>query len=104
VLIGGNKITQERMDRAMKKQLAATAQAQGRQLDFPDHHFYTESTEANGFSLSVGAGIERKLNGALALRIAGFDYSRSWMRPLEGMDRSANLRLTTGLVLRMGTW
>ena len=96
VLIGGNKLTLERMFPEKKKLLDRAA--------LPAREIYTEQTAANGFAVSTGGGVQYKLNRALALRLAELSYRRSWIGPVWGRDYSTGLKLTSGLVLRMGTW
>jgi hypothetical protein len=67
----------------------------------PDYLVYKE---ASGFSLAAGGGIDYRLNRAIQLRLARFDYRRSWAPPINGRDYSQGLQFTTGLVVRMGTW
>jgi hypothetical protein len=60
--------------------------------------------ESTGFSISTGAGLDVKLNNALAIRVANVDYMYSWLHPVAGTDYNQGVRFTTGLVLRIGTW
>jgi hypothetical protein len=60
--------------------------------------------ESTGFSISTGAGLDVKLNSALAIRVANLDYMYSWLHPVAGTDYNQGVRFTTGLVLRIGTW
>ena len=101
-LVGGNKITEEEMFPAQKAALEAKARLLGQ--DPPDHNSYTRQYETNGFSIAAGTGVDVKLNAALALRVARLEYTRSWVRDLNGFAAPNGLQMSTGLVLRMGTW
>ncbi|MEO8657169.1 MAG: hypothetical protein ABI693_01795 [Bryobacteraceae bacterium] len=104
ILAGGMKATTEEFFPARKAALEAEAKQQGKTLTFADHHSYTNQDNTAGFAVSVGAGIERKLNSALALRVASLDYTHAWTSRLDGVNVGSNLQFTTGLILRLGTW
>ncbi len=101
-LIGGNKMTEERMYPDRKKLLDQLAARQSAAP--PMHDQYTEQVEANGLAVSTSGGVDYKLTRALAIRMAELSYRHSWAGPLWGSTYSDSLRLVTGLVLRMGTW
>jgi hypothetical protein len=48
--------------------------------------------------------VDYKINNALAFRVASLEYSHSWTQDLNGVNYQNGLQVTTGLVLRMGTW
>jgi hypothetical protein len=102
VLAGGNKITNEEMFPLKKAALDSAAKQKG--LDPPAHEQYTRQDESNGFAIAAGGGLDLKLTSALAFQVAKVEYTRSWVRPVNGIDYSNGLRLTMGIVLRMGTW
>ena len=101
-LIGGNKLTQERMYPERKELLAQLA-VRNHALP-PTHDQYTDHMETNGVALATAGGVDYKLTRALAVRVAELSYRRSWAGPLGGKTYSDTLRLVTGLVLRIGTW
>jgi len=103
VLVGGNKLTEERMYPETKALLEAAA-SRDPQLRQPSHADYTDETAANGFAVSGSGGVSCKLNNALAVRIAELGYQHSWAAPLWGRRYSDALSVSAGLVLRMGTW
>jgi hypothetical protein len=101
-LVGGNKLTEERMYPERKKLLEQLAVRNG--APPPMHEQYTQQMETNGFALATGGGVDYKLTRALAIRVAELSYRHSWVGPLGGRNYSESLKLVTGLVLRMGTW
>jgi len=101
MLVGGNKLTQERMFQEKKKLLEAAAKTPE---DMPTHSDYTESADANGFAVSMGGGVDYRFNRALGLRVADISYRQSWAGPVFGREYSSGLKVTCGLVLHMGTW
>jgi len=64
----------------------------------------TKHWETTGLSMALGSGLDMTLNRALALRVANLDYTHSWLWDLNGRNFDQGLRLSTGLVLRIGTW
>lgn len=104
VLFGGVKATTEETFPGEKKALAEELARVGQRLGIADHPKYTAQADTAGFAISVGAGIEKKLNRALALRVASVDYTHAFLSPLEGTGARSSLQLGAGLVLRMGMW
>jgi len=102
VLVGGNKLTEERMYPQRKKVLEAIATRDNKEP--PAHSDYTDQTESNGFAVSSGGGVEYAFNRAITIRVADFSYRHSWAAPLWGRDYSSSVKVTSGLVLHMGTW
>jgi len=103
LLVGGNKLTEERMYPQRKKLLEAAA-ARNPQAQPPSHSEYTDEIAANGIALSSGGGVSYRLNAALTLQVAELSYRHSWTSPLWGRSFSDTVKLSSGLVLRMGTW
>jgi opacity protein-like surface antigen len=68
------------------------------------HDQYTSSEDSNGFTFSAGTGIDYKLSNAIAVRVAGLEYSRSTVANVGGMNYSHGFQISTGMVLRLGTW
>ena len=103
VLIGGNKLTEERLYPSTKLLLEAAAARSPRGQPV-SHSQYTDETAANGLALNGGCGVNYKLNRALTLRVAELNYQHSWTAHLWGRSFNDAIRLSSGLVLRMGTW
>jgi hypothetical protein len=101
-LVGGTKLTWERTQpdvKAADEKLATkTKAATPRRPDYLIHE------ESSGLALSAGGGLDVRLNRALALRVASIEYRRAFLTAPDGRDYSGGLRVTTGIVLRMGTW
>jgi hypothetical protein len=102
VLVGGNKISQERMYPEQKKLLEAIALRDRKQA--PSHDDYTEQTESHAFTVATGGGVNYRLNRAISIRVADISYRHNWTAPLWGRDFGNSLKVTSGLVLRMGEW
>jgi hypothetical protein len=101
-LVGGTKLTQERLFPEEKETVIAAAPPADQ--GYPLHHLYTKDWDTNGFAIAAGTGVDYKINNALAFRVASLEYSHSWTQDLNGMNYQNGLQVTTGLVLRMGTW
>ena len=101
-LVGGTKLTQERM--YPDKKFALFGNTVPNEDLYVTHQQYTKDWETNGFAIAAGAGVDYKINNALAFRVASLEYSHSWTQDLNGVNYQNGLQVTTGLVLRMGTW
>jgi hypothetical protein len=101
-LVGGNKLTQELINPELKQQLDLITEQSSRPL-LP-HPAYTQHWETNGLALQAGSGVDVKLNSALSFRAVSLAYAHSWTNNLNGINYQNNVQVSTGLVLRMGTW
>ena len=99
--IGGQKVTERWVDPILPEVLSQLPAGTKTQKYYD---LYTRHWETTGFTLSVGGGLDVGLNRALALRVAGLDYTRSWLGDLNGRNFDHGLRISTGIVLRLGTW
>jgi hypothetical protein len=104
LLVGGMKITHEQFYPDKKQEVLAENKNLPRKLGYTLHDLYTSHDEGNGVAFQIGTGLDYKLNDALAVRVASIDYLRSTVGTLSGMSYSNGLQITTGLVLRLGTW
>ena len=102
LLFGGTRVTEERMYPTLKSVLIESAKRQGKEP--PVHDDYTTKYQADGFSVSAGAGLDVRVNPALAIRLASLEYRRSWLPAMIGRDFENGLAFRTSVVLRMGTW
>jgi len=102
VLIGGQKITQEWLDREAKRKLAKPSDTV--ELRNEKHLLYTNSYETNGLAMVMGGGVHLGFHRAVAFRIAGLDYVQAWNNTLNRIDYGRGLRFSTGITLRVGTW
>lgn len=106
LLLGGLKVTHEQFypDKKVAVELAHPNPGNDPNLAHRLHDLYTSSEERTGLVASAGTGVDYKLNDALAIRIAGIEYSRSTVNTLAGLGYSNGFRVSSGLVLRLGTW
>jgi hypothetical protein len=100
-LVGGAKIATEVVSPEAQKAVEAAAERSGLK---PSREEYITRETAHGFAVAAGTGVDLKLGRAAAVKLASLEYTRSWIRPLEGIDSNAGLQLKLGVTLRMGTW
>jgi hypothetical protein len=103
LLVGGLKVMHEKVDPVLRAELTRTAR-QERRNAYEDHARYAQRWIANGFSMAAGTGMDVRLNPVVALRVANFEYRRSWLPPMNGRNYNQGVSLTTAVVLRTGTW
>jgi hypothetical protein len=106
ILVGGNKLTRYEIDPAREALLKAEAKRQ--KLDPPAPELYTQSDIRYGMALQAGTGLDIRLSQALAFRLASIEYARTWSPAasgtLDGQKLNQGLQLSSGVILRMGTW
>jgi hypothetical protein len=102
MMSGVQKVTLE--ENFPAKRIALERIAQQKHLPAPSRADYTREAATSGLSLAAGAGVDLKLNAAIALRLASLDYTHSHVSALGGNHYRSELRFTSGLVLRFGTW
>jgi hypothetical protein len=104
VLVGGMKVTQEELFPQRKAEVEAANANIDPSLAYTLHDQYTSHAESTGLAVTAGAGLDYKLNDALAIRVANFEYLYSTMHPVNGASYANGFQFTTGMVLRLGTW
>jgi hypothetical protein len=101
-LVGGTKLTQELVNPEMKQEFHLIVERTGGPP--PPHSAYSQHWETNGFAIQAGSGLDVKLNNALSIRAVSLAYAHSWTNSLNGINYQNGVQVSTGLVLRMGTW
>ena len=103
VLVGGNKLTNYQVDRLREAVLKAEAKRKG--IEVPRPEMYTKQEITHGLALTAGTGVDLRVNRAVALRLGSIEYARSWAPvPAGAQSMQQGLQLSSGLILRMGTW
>ncbi len=106
VLVGGNKLTRYEVDPVRERLLKSEARRKG--IEAPAPEAYSQSKIRHGVALSAGTGLDIRLNPAFAFRLASVEYARSWAgnpkNSIDGRTYNQGLQLSTGVILRMGTW
>jgi hypothetical protein len=108
VLVGGMKISEERLYPDLKAAVFEQAKQDGWKIDPRvdpvEHAKYTTEYAWNRFSMSAGGGIDLRLSPAIAWRLAALEYKHTWSPPMNGNSFNNALVFSTGAVLRFGTW
>jgi hypothetical protein len=104
ILVGGIKLTREQTFPDQKLAVEEANAGLDPSLTYTLHDLYTRREEVSGLAVSAGTGLDYKLNAALALRVASIEYLRSNAGPLGGLSSSNGFQVSTGMILRIGTW
>ena len=99
-LVGGLKATQETFDPEEKQRVLQAHPGLDPSLLYTLHGLYTSDEESNALALTAGMGLDYRLNSALAIRVASLEYLRGSARSRPG----SGFQMSTGIVLRWGTW
>jgi hypothetical protein len=100
--VGGHKVTEQQSDAAPGDGTASSVQRDTGSNSLPWQA--DVKYETTGFSMSIGGGMDIRLNRALNLQLANMEYVHSWLGNLHGINLDNGFRVSTGLVLRIGTW
>lgn len=105
VMFGGRKVTHETDDIPLRKELLAEwNDGAGTLPHYPKRSDWSVEVVRNGPSVSVGGGFDVVLNRAFAWRLVDVEYSHAWMGNVDMIQPQNALRISTGAVLRIGTW
>ncbi len=102
LMIGGHKIYEERLDPDLK----TTLLAQGEEGTYYRNVYldYTQNWQTNGLAVSIGGGVDVGINRAIGLRLASVEYLHSWLGRFNGYAFNNGIRLSTGLIVNVGSW
>lgn len=104
LLVGGIKVGEERLYPDKKIAVEEANRTLDPVLAYTLHSQYTTSERSSGLAVTAGAGIDFKLNDALAIRVANLDYLHSNLNDINGTPVNTGFQFSTGMVLRLGTW
>jgi hypothetical protein len=88
------------MDPAEKVKVLEAAKDLDPSLDYQLHGKYTTQREGNGLAVTAGMGVDYRVGPALAIRVASVEYLHGKAGPVGG----GGFQMSTGMVLRWGTW
>jgi hypothetical protein len=100
--IGGQKVTEEYVDPVLKEHVLGSLPPDANPADY--YYDYVTPYESTGLMIAVSGGVDLRLNSALAIRLGSVDYVHSWLANLTGRDFNNAVRVSSGLVLSVGTW
>lgn len=105
VIFGGTKVTHETDDLALRKKLLAEwNNGDGTLPHYPKRSDWSVEIANNGPTLGIGAGVDVVVARPFAWRLLSLDYSHTWIGNVAMIQPQAALRISTGAVLRIGTW
>jgi hypothetical protein len=104
LLFGGMKVSHEQLYPDKKQAVEEANKNLDPGLAYTLHDLYTSQEEASSFAITAGTGVDYKLSEALAFRVANVEYLHSGIGRLGGLPYSNALQVSTGMVLRLGTW
>ena len=105
LMFGGKKVTHETDDVELRKKLFAEwNDGNGTLPHYPKRSDWSVEITNNGPSLGVGGGFDVVLARPFAWRLLNLEYSHTWMGDVAMIQPQNALRISTGAVLRIGTW
>jgi hypothetical protein len=105
VMFGGKKVTHETDDLALKKKLLEEwNNGDGTLPHYPKRSDWSVEIANNGPALGIGGGFDVVLARPFAWRVLNLEYTHAWMGDVLMIQPQNALRVSTGAVLRIGTW
>jgi hypothetical protein len=105
LMFGGRRVTHDISDHALRtKLLDEWADGSGTLPHYPMRSDWSTELSRYGPALSVGSGFDLVLTRAFAWRLVNVEYSHAWMGDADMIQAQDTVRITTGAVLRIGTW
>ena len=105
VKFGGKKVTHETDDLALRKKLLDEwNNGDGTLPHYPKRSDWSVEVANNGPALGVGGGFDVVLARPFAWRVLDLEYTHAWMGDVLMIQPQNALRVSTGAVLRIGTW
>jgi hypothetical protein len=104
-LFGGKKVTHATDDQALRNELMqAWDDGQGPLEHYPKRSDWSVEVSHNGPSIVGGGGLDVVVSRPFAWRVIQFEYSHTWMNDVAMIHPQNSLSISTGAVLRIGTW
>ena len=104
-LFGGKKVTHETDDLALRKELVqAWDDGNGPLGHYPKRSDWSVEVSNNGPSVVAGGGLDVVVSRPFAWRVINLEYSHTWMTDVAMIHPQNSVRISTGAVLRIGTW
>jgi hypothetical protein len=103
-LVGGRKVTYDVNDPSLHALLKEEwNDGNGTLPHYPKRSDWSFETAGNGASIAAGGGVDLVLTRAFAWRFSS-QYTHSWMPTVQTIHPENGFRVTTQVVLRVGTW
>ena len=105
LLIGGRKVSHEIDDTALRTQLMTEwNDGQGTLPHYPTRFDWSVEKQDLGFSMAAGTGVDWVVTRAFAWRVLNVEYTHTWISSVDMIRPQDGIKVTTGAVLRIGTW
>jgi hypothetical protein len=105
VMFGGKKVTHEIDDLALREKLLKEwGDGAGTLGYYPKRSDWSVEDSRNGPALGFGGGFDVVITRPFAWRVLNVEYTHAWMGDPVLIHPQNTLRITTGAVLRIGTW
>jgi len=105
LMFGGKKVTHEAGDIELREKLIAEwNDGSGRLPHYPKRSDWSVEVVNNGPAIKVGGGFDVVWTRPFAWRLLDVSYSHAWINNSDMIRPQNALRISTGAVLRIGTW
>jgi hypothetical protein len=104
-MIGGNRVTHETDNIPLRKLLLAEwNDGDGTLPHYPLRGAWSVEVSNNGPALKLAGGFDLVVTRPFAWRLLDLEYSHAWIGDVVNIHPQNALRISTGAVLRIGTW
>jgi hypothetical protein len=105
VLFGGRKVTHDISDPELRtKLLQEWNDGNGTLPHYPMRSDWSVENSQNGPVILAGGGVDWVITRPFAWRVLNVEYTHTWMPNVDMISPQNSVRITTGAVLRIGTW
>jgi hypothetical protein len=105
LMIGGNKVTYEKDNIPLREQMVAEwKDGNGTLPHYPLRSAWSVEVIHNGPAVKLATGFDLVVTRPFAWRLLDLEYSHAWIGDVANIHPQNALRISTGAVLRIGTW
>jgi hypothetical protein len=105
MMVGGRKVTHEIDDIALRTELMNEwNDGSGTLGHYPMRSAWSTENSQNGPVILAGGGVDWVVTRPFAWRVLNVEYTHTWMPNVDMISPQNSVRITTGAVLRIGTW
>ena len=105
LMFGGKKVTHETDDVELREKLIAEwNDGNGTLPHYPKRSDWSVEVVNNGPAIKVGGGFDVVWARPFAWRLLDVSYSHAWINNSDMIRPQNAIRISTGAVLRIGTW
>lgn len=105
LMFGGNKVTHETDNIPLRKELMAEwNDGSGTLPHYPTRSAWSVEISRNAPALKLAGGFDLVVTRPFAWRLLDLEYSHAWLDDVVNIHPQNAIRISTGAVLRIGTW